>query len=188
MGITTDFIPDENRNPAAGGNSGDPVPDPEIPGSTVQDVVFYLQTLRSPQRRDAENPIVQRGETIFSAIKCASCHVPSMTTGPHPVQALSNREVPLFSDILLHDMGPDLADDFYEGEATGTEWRTTPLWGLGIVENILGGTPFFLHDGRTSDLRVVIDLHKGEASASRAAFQQLPPEDQDALLMFLKSL
>lgn len=188
MGITSDFLPVENFNPAAGGPGGDPVPDPEIPAATVNDVVFYLQTLRPPSRRDENNPTVQRGEQLFRSIKCASCHIPVMTSGPHPIAALSNRPVNLYSDMLLHDMGPDLADNFIEGEASGTEWRTPPLWGLGIVGNVTGGTPFYLHDGRTSDLRVVIDLHKGEANASRLSFRQLSPEDQEALLAFLRSL
>lgn len=188
MGITSDFIPQENFNPVVGGTGGDPVPDPEIPAATVNDVVFYLQTLRPPLRRGEDDPQVERGEQVFASIKCSSCHVPTMMTGPHPIAALSSRPAHLYSDLLLHDMGPDLADNFIEGEATGTEWRTTPLWGLGIVENVLGGTPFYLHDGRTSDLRVVIDLHKGEANAARTAFQQLPSSDQDALIKFLKSL
>lgn len=188
IGITSDFLPEENHNPLVGGTGGDPVPDPEISAATVNDVVFYLQTLRPPLRRNADNPLVQRGEQLFLTIKCAACHVPAMQTGPHPIAALSNTTAYLYSDLLLHDMGPDLADNFIEGEATGTEWRTTPLWGLGIVENVLGGTPFYLHDGRTSDLRVVIDLHKGEADSSRRAFQRLSPDDQEALIAFLKSL
>lgn len=188
IGITSDYIPVENHNPLAGGRGGDPVPDPEIPAATVDNVVFYLQTLRPPLRRGANDPKVLRGEQLFSTIKCASCHVPVMMTGQHPIAALNNRPAALYSDLLLHDMGPDLADNFIEGEATGTEWRTTPLWGLGIVENVLGGTPFYLHDGRTSDLRVVIELHKGEASGSRENFLQLSGSDQNALLMFLKSL
>ncbi len=188
IGITSDFLPEENHNPLVGGTGGDPVPDPEISAATVNDVVFYLQTLRPPLRRNAHDPVVQHGEHLFRTIKCASCHVPAMRTGPHPIAALSNKTAYLYSDLLLHDMGPDLADNFIEGEATGTEWRTTPLWGLGIVENVLGGTPFYLHDGRTSDLRVVIDLHKGEADSSRRAFQHLSREDQEALIAFLKSL
>lgn len=188
IGITSDFLPEENFNPLAGGQGGDPVADPELSAATIHDVVFYLQTLRPPLRRNAQDPTVQRGEQLFGSIGCASCHVPSMQTGPHPIAALSNRTVHLYSDLLLHDMGPDLVDNFIEGEASGTEWRTTPLWGLGIVENVLGGTPFYLHDGRTSDLRVVIDLHKGEADRSRRSFNLLSLQDQEALIAFLKSL
>jgi len=188
IGITSDYIPVENHNPLAGGTGGDPVPDPEVSAGTVNDVVFYLQTLRPPLRRKVNDPAVLRGEQLFATINCASCHVPSMRTGRHLIAALSERDLALYSDMLLHDMGPDLADNFIEGEATGTEWRTTPLWGLGIVESVLGGTPFYLHDGRTSDLRTVIELHKGEADASRVAFQQLSVADQEALLKFLRSL
>lgn len=188
MGITSDYIPVENFNPLAGGHGGDPIPDPEIPAATVDNVGFYLQTLRPPQRRNADDPEVRHGEQVFTQIGCTSCHVPMLMTGYHPISPLSTRPAHLYSDLLLHDMGPDLADNFIEGEATGTEWRTTPLWGLGIVENVLGGTPFYLHDGRTSDLRVVIDLHKGEASGSRGNYLQLSSADQNALLKFLKSL
>jgi CxxC motif-containing protein (DUF1111 family) len=111
-----------------------------------------------------------------------------MRTGDNPIQALSNKDVPLYSDMLLHDLGPDLADSFIEGEASGTEWRTTPLWGLGIVDNVLGGTPYYLHDGRTSSLPDVINFHKGEADSSRIRFNALPRGDQDAIIAFLRSL
>jgi len=188
IGITTDFRPVENFNPLAGGTGGDPVPDPELSTSTVNDVVFYLQTLRPPLRRNIGEPQVKRGDSLFSAILCARCHIPALNTGSHPIAALNNKTANLYSDLLLHDMGPDLADNFIEGEASGTEWRTTPLWGLGIIETVLGGKPFFLHDGRTSDLREVINLHKGEADTSRKLFFQLSPADQEALLKFLKSL
>jgi len=188
IGITSDFLPVENHNPAAGGTGGDPAPDPELTASVVHDVVFYLQTLRPPLRRDADGLDVRGGEELFSSIACASCHIPALKTGPHAIAALSFKDVPLYSDLLLHDMGPDLADNFMEGEATGVEWRTTPLWGLGIVESVLGGTPFYLHDGRTSDLREVIALHKGEADPSRSAFEELSSTDQEKLISFLKSL
>lgn len=188
IGITTDFRPAENFNPLAGGTGGDPVPDPELSAGTVNDVVFYLQTLRPPLRRNPAEAQVRRGDSLFSAILCGRCHTPALNTGPHPIAALSGKTANLYSDLLLHDMGPDLADNFIEGEASGTEWRTTPLWGLGILETVLGGKPFFLHDGRTSDLREVINFHKGEADSSRKLFLQLSPADQEALLKFLKSL
>jgi len=188
MGITSDYMPQENFNPIVGGSGGDPVPNPEIPTSSIEDVVFYLQTLRPPPRRNEADSEVLHGEELFSEIQCGSCHIPSLQTAEHPISALSNKDVPLYSDMLLHDMGPDLADSFVEGEATGVEWRTTPLWGLGIVENVLGGTPFYLHDGRTSSLTEVISLHKGEADSSRTRFNALTPDEQSALIAFLKSL
>ncbi|MCI0596880.1 MAG: thiol oxidoreductase, partial [candidate division Zixibacteria bacterium] len=136
IGITSDFRPVENFNPLAGGTGGDPVPDPELPAATVNDVVFYLQTLRPPLRRNPGNSEVKKGDSLFSAILCGRCHTPALNTGPHPIAALSGKTANLYSDLLLHDMGPDLADNFIEAEASGTEWRTTPLWGLGILETV----------------------------------------------------
>jgi CxxC motif-containing protein (DUF1111 family) len=188
IGITTEFDPEEIFNPLVGGRIGDNVPDPELATETVNNVVFYLQTLRPPARRNENDPVVVQGEQIFAQIGCANCHIPEMQSGFSPIDALAFKPVRLYSDLLLHDMGPALADHFPEGEATGTEWRTTPLWGLGIVENVLGGTPFYLHDGRTSDLVEAIDLHLGEAEFSRNGFFALPRNEKDALIAFLKSL
>lgn len=188
MGITSEFEPEELFNPVLGGRVGDNVPDPEVSTETINNVVIYLQTLRPPQQRNSGDPQVQAGERLFAEIGCASCHIPSLQTGPSPIAALAYQEVRLYSDLLLHDMGPELADNYPEGEATGSEWRTTPLWGLGIVENLLGGTPFYMHDGRTSDLREAIRLHGGEAARSRDNFLQLNDTDRAALLAFLRSL
>lgn len=188
IGITTDFDPIDLFNPIIGSRVGDNVLDPELSGETVQNVVFYLKTLRPPLRRNENDPIVVQGEEIFKQIGCASCHIPEMESGPSDIASLAFQKVALFSDMLLHDMGPALADNFPEEQATGTEWRTTPLWGLGIVENLLGGTPFYLHDGRTSSLTEVINLHLGEAEGARNQFFDLSQSEQDALIAFLKSL
>jgi len=187
IGITSDYLPVENGHPQAGVPVRDDVPDPELPASVIDDVVFYLQTL-APPARGLETPEVLQGKAVFATIGCASCHVPTFQTGTHPIQALSNKEVQLYSDLLLHDMGPELADGFYEGVATGTEWRTAPLWGLRLVREFLGGTPAYLHDGRTSDLREAIRAHGGEAQSARDAFLQLSSQDADALIRFLESL
>ncbi len=188
MGISTDFDPLDIFNPTIGAQIGDNIADPELSAETVQNVVFYLQTLRPPARRDENDPQVIQGEQLFNTIGCTSCHIPEMQSGPSPIEPLNFKPVKLYSDLLLHDMGPDLADNFPEGDATGTEWRTTPLWGLGIVENVLGGTPFYLHDGRTSDLTEVIQLHGGEAQRSNNRFLALPESEKNALIVFLKSL
>lgn len=188
IGITTDFLPVENAHPQAGVPVRDDVPDPELPAAVVNDVVFYLQTLAPPRQGD-ETPEIIAGKQLFSSIGCASCHRPSMQTGSdHPITALRNKEVHLYSDLLLHDMGPELADGFYEGMATGTEWRTTPLWGLRLIREFLGGTPVYLHDGRTSDLREAITAHGGEAQAAKDAYLQLSESDKQALIKFLESL
>jgi CxxC motif-containing protein (DUF1111 family) len=188
IGITTDYLPVENAHTQAAAPVRDEAPDPELSASVVNDVVFYLQTL-SPPRQEDQSPDVAVGKQWFSSIGCASCHRPSMQTGSdHPITALRNRTVPLYSDLLLHDMGTELADGFYEGVATGTEWRTTPLWGLRLTGQFLGGTPVYLHDGRTSDLREAIRAHGGEAQAARDAFIQLSLQDQQALISFLETL
>ncbi len=188
IGITSEFEPLELFNPVLGNRIGDNVADPEVSTETVNNVVFYLQTLRAPERRNENDANVQRGEQLFTQINCAGCHIPEIQTGPSAITPLAFQKARLYSDLLLHDMGPELADNYPEGEATGSEWRTTPLWGIGIVENALGGTPFYLHDGRTSDLREAIRLHGGEAETARDDFISLSAEDQNALLAFLKSL
>ena len=188
MGVTSEFEPTELFNRVLGNHVGDNVPDPEISTETVNNVVFYLQTLRVPSRRNENDANVRAGERIFAEIKCTSCHIPEMQTGTHAIAPLAFQTVALYSDLLLHDMGPALADNYPEGEASGSEWRTTPLWGLGNVGNVLGGTPFYLHDGRTSDLSEAILLHGGEAQASRERFANLNANEKAALLAFLNSL
>ena len=189
MGITSDFLPVENYNPQTGGavSSGDRVPDPEIPASVVLETVTYVRLL-SPPRRGPITEEVRKGELLFSNIGCSGCHTPTFRTGPQLAAPLSNVEVNIYSDLLLHDMGPQLADYRPDGSATGTEWRTSPLWGLRLVANNLGGTPFYLHDGRTSDLSEAIRFHGGEAEKARDGFLARSTEDQDALLAFLNSL
>jgi CxxC motif-containing protein (DUF1111 family) len=188
MGLTTDQIIDDIYNPLTGGPSGDEVADPEVPSSTVQSVVFYLRTLRPPPRRGADEPQVQRGEALFGQIGCAACHVPVLQSGDSPIGPLHRQQVALYSDLLLHDLGDRLADHYPEGEATGREWRTTPLWGLGVVKNLLGGQEFYLHDGRARTLEEAITLHGGEAAHAAEQYGRLPSADREALLAFLRSL
>ncbi len=188
IGVTSEFEPVELFNPVLGNRVGDNVPDPEVATETINNVVIYLQTLRAPQRRNPDEATVQTGEQIFTQIGCASCHVPELQAGPSPIAPIAFQQVPLYSDLLLHDLGAALADHYPEGEATGTEWRTTPLWGLGIVASTLGGTPYYLHDGRTADLSEAILLHGGEAENARNRFANLNESDSAALLAFLKSL
>jgi CxxC motif-containing protein (DUF1111 family) len=187
IGITTDLIPNENFNPLAGGYI-DPVADPEVPANIIEVVVFYLKTLKPPVRRMQSDPGVIAGSLKFNEIGCNKCHVPSMQTGISPINALSNKQVNLYSDMLLHDMGQELSDNYIEGEANEREWRTTPLWGLGIIHNATGGVPFYMHDGRTSDLVEAIRLHGGEAEAIKQAFMNLSPADRQNVITFLMSL
>lgn len=188
MGITSDRRPDDVFNPLVGDATGDEVSDPEIGSDVVNNVVFYLRTLRPPLRRAVADPEVRAGEALFTEIGCAVCHTPSLATGASPIAPLSFTSVDAYTDLLLHDMGQALADDFPEGEATGREWRTTPLWGLGIVASQLGGAAFYLHDGRARTLEDAIALHGGESLASAERFEALAEPDRRRLLTFLRSL
>ncbi|MGQ0702299.1 MAG: di-heme oxidoredictase family protein [Gemmatimonadales bacterium] len=188
MGLTTDLILDDPINPQVGNFAGDNVPDPEVSSSTVSNVVFYLKTLRAPPRRNAGDPEVLAGEARFGQIGCAKCHVPALTTGPSRVAALDRKIFHAYTDLLLHDMGPELDDYYTEGRALTSEWRTAPLWGIGLAERSQGGQAFYLHDGRAATLEQAIELHGGEGAASRKRFLALTRTEQQALLAFLRSL
>lgn len=188
MGLTTDLVPADLFNRQVGGFTDDAAADPEVPSGTVSSVVFYLRTLRAPPRRGADSPDVQAGEALFAEAGCAGCHVPALRTGRSDIAALDGVEFHPYTDLLLHDMGPELDDAYTEGDAATAEWRTAPLWGLGLAEGSQGGTPFYLHDGRARTLRDAIRFHGGEAAASRAAFDALPAGQQEQLLAFLRSL
>jgi len=188
MGITSDLLTEDVFNPAAGSRASDEVADPEVSSSTVANVVFYLKTLRAPPRRGGSDPDVLAGEALFEAIGCARCHVPTLRTGRSEIAVLDRVEFHPYTDLLLHDMGPGLDDGYTEGGAVASEWRTPPLWGLGIQQNFQGGATFLMHDGRARTPREAIELHGGEAAASRAAFLGLSEEGQDSLIRFLLSL
>jgi CxxC motif-containing protein (DUF1111 family) len=188
IGITSEFRPEENENPLAGltGTATDHAADPEVPSSTVQAVVHYVRAL-APPAPGAESPRRAEGQTLFQQVGCASCHVPSLTTSTSPLAALANRTAELYSDLLLHDMGPELADNRPDGLASGREWRTTPLWGLRLMRQFLDGDAFLMHDGRARTVDEAIRLHGGEALAARDAFVALTPAQRAALLDFVES-
>ena len=188
MGLTTDLVPRDLFNVQVGNFATDTAPDPEVGSSVVEAVVFYLKTLRVPARRDVDDPAVQAGERLFGEIGCAGCHVPSLRTGVSEIPQLSEVTFHPYTNLLLHDMGPALDDGYTEGVALTSEWRTPPLWGIGLVEEFQGGQAFFLHDGRARSLREAIGFHGGEGAASRAAFDRLSEEEQEQVIAFLKSL
>jgi len=188
IGITSDLLPEDLFNPAAGARASDAVPDPEVSSSTVANVVFYLKTLRAPPRREADHPEVQAGEQVFADVGCAECHVPTLTTGRSEIEVLDRVDFHPYTDLLLHDMGPGLDDGYTEGVALTSEWRTPPLWGVGIQQHFQGGRAFYLHDGRAESLEEAIALHGGEGAAARDAFIALPEGDRQRLLRFLLSL
>lgn len=188
MGITSDLLPTDPIPPGLGGFGSDGVADPEVSSAEVQAVVFYLRTLRPPPRRGADAPDVLEGEVLFATIGCARCHLPAMQTGPSSIPALNRVTFHPYTDLLLHDMGPELDDGYTEGRATSAEWRTAPLWGIGLAERSQGGQRFLLHDGRAETLPGAIGFHGGEGAASRAAFGALTPEQQARVIAFLESL
>ncbi len=188
MGLTTDLVPQDLFNVLVGNFATDSAPDPEVSSNVVNDVVFYLKTLRAPPRREPDHPDVLAGEQLFEDVGCAACHVPTLRTGGSEIPQLSHVEFHPYTDLLLHDLGSELDDGYTEGIALTSEWRTPPLWGIGLNERFQGGTPFYLHDGRATSLPEAIRYHGGEAASSRTAFEQLSEEDQERLIRFLKSL
>jgi CxxC motif-containing protein (DUF1111 family) len=188
MGITTDELPEDQHNVQAGPATGDLVLDPEVSTAVVQNVVFYLRTLKAPPRRDETDAQVVAGSRLFAEIGCDRCHIPMLSTGPSEIEALRDQVIYPYTDLLLHDMGPDLDDGYTEGTAKTFEWRTAPLWGLGLAADSQGGSAFYLHDGRATSLADAIRYHGGEATRSRQAFEQLGAEAQDQVITFLFSL
>jgi CxxC motif-containing protein (DUF1111 family) len=160
---------------------------PEIDDDTFSKLVFYVRTLAVPGRRDTERSEVRDGASHFQEIGCASCHTVTQQTGTSAVAALADQTIHPYTDLLLHDLGPGLSDGRPDGEATAREWRTQPLWGIGLVDAINDHTNF-LHDGRARDLSEAILWHGGEAEASRERFRTLEADERAALIAFLESL
>ena len=202
MGVMTSMIPnpDCGSQQASCGNSGS-----EIADEHVNNLVKYVSLLGVGARRDYGN---QTGETIFEDIGCAGCHRPSMvTSNSHPLAELRGQTIYPYTDLLLHDMGEGLADNLAEGDASGAEWRTAPLWGLGLTENVMLGDAKgndlvsqardypadlnrigYLHDGRARTIDEAIRWHGGEAQASKVAYEGLSDTQRNAVLDFLESL
>jgi len=162
--------------------------DVEAPAPVMDLVTFYSQNLAVPARRDINKHDVLAGKKVFYEIGCASCHTPKFVTRRDaPDKAFSFQLIWPYSDFLLHDLGEGLADGQQVGDATGSEWRTPPLWGIGLTKRVSGHT-FFLHDGRARNLTEAILWHGGEAEKARDRFAALPSGDRSALIKFLESL
>lgn len=160
----------------------------EIGDDLMAFLVFYSQNLAVPARRTPQAPDVLLGKALFKSSGCAACHIPSFTTGVVEDQPqLSNQRIWPYTDLLLHDMGEGLADNRPEGKANGRQWRTAPLWGVGLTAMVSGHT-FLLHDGRARNVEEAILWHGGEAEASRDAYASLPQSERQALLAFINSL
>jgi CxxC motif-containing protein (DUF1111 family) len=162
--------------------------DPEITNQTMQDVVFYLKTLKAPLPRNADQSDIVSGKNIFNEIGCAKCHRQEMKTGSSSIVAIANKTFYPYTDLLLHDMGPGLDDGYTEGSATTAEWRTPALWGLGLSKISQGGDYYLLHDGRAKSIEEAILLHGGEGQSSRENFESITQADKSKLISFLESL
>ncbi|WP_412471140.1 di-heme oxidoredictase family protein [Halobacteriovorax sp. RT-2-4] len=164
----------------------------DISKDLLDKVTLYTQLISVPARRDFDNPSIKNGKKVFHQINCQACHRAEFTTGSNSkFKVLNNQKIYPYTDLLLHDMGDALADDTrsyqLEGLATTREWRTPPLWGLGLVKTVNGHTRF-LHDGRARNLQEAILWHGGEAKQAKNNFIKLTKKDRDDLIKFLRSL
>lgn len=160
----------------------------DVSDSLLQSVSFYIRTLAVPARRNADDAVVLKGKQLFREAQCISCHVPKSKTQTNVAfPEISGQTIFPYTDLLLHDMGPALADHRPDFEASGSEWRTAPLWGIGLTK-VVNGHNNFLHDGRARSLMEAILWHGGEAEASREYVKKLSKADRDALIKFLESL
>lgn len=189
IGITTELYPYENcpdaqvdcSNMENGGT-------PEIDSVGFERVILYVSNLAVPAQRDYEMATVKKGKQIFESIGCVKCHDNYAITEPNSrFPHLGNQLIRPYTDMLLHDMGEGLADNMQVFKASGNEWRTPPLWGIGLIETVNNHT-YYLHDGRARNLTEAILWHGGEASTKKSIFKSLSKEDRDALILFLKSL
>jgi CxxC motif-containing protein (DUF1111 family) len=201
MGVMTNMLPNPDCGSAQTncGSSGS-----EVSDADVDKLTKYIALLGVRAQRDLDNPVVQRGKQVFNDIGCASCHTPEQQTSAfHPLAELRSQTFYPYTDMLLHDMGPGLADNLGEGQASGSEWRTAPLWGTGLSPCVTGGvrnntgaqgdeycTPerSYLHDGRARTVEEAILWHGGESQQSKVRFESVSQNDKNALLTFLDSL
>ena len=187
MGITNPVKPVESSYGQSNG-----VPElsdtTDIDMKTLEDVTFYSLTIGVPAGRNFDDPQVVKGRKIFEKINCTACHTPSFTTGTLAgIPEVSGQTIYPYTDMLLHDMGDGLADNRPEFEADGKEWKTRPLWGLGLT-SVTSGHTFLLHDGRARSITEAILWHDGEAKDSKDDFKELSKQDREALLEFLNAL
>lgn len=161
---------------------------PEIDEDTLERLVVYQQLAGVPRARNQSDPNVQAGNVLFQQFGCNDCHVMTLRTSSDAASELADQDIHPFSDFLLHDMGPGLADTKREFSAKGSEWRTTPLWGLGFTDEQFAGSQAYLHDGRARTIEEAVIWHGGEAKKSRDSFMKAKKSDRAKLIAFLKSL
>ncbi|WP_053976955.1 di-heme oxidoreductase family protein [Mangrovimonas xylaniphaga] len=186
MGITTPLFPQETGHDQSNGNDGFG-DDPEVSYDVLEQVAFYCKTLGVPAARNLDQEHIQNGARIFEELQCASCHVPKMISEEADINVLANQEFYPYTDMLLHDMGPGLADNRSDFLADGQEWKTRPLWGIGLTQ-VVNGHTHFLHDGRAKNVTEAILWHGGEAEAAKNGFKNLSASERQDLLDFVNSL
>jgi CxxC motif-containing protein (DUF1111 family) len=188
LGITTSLFPQQNCPPEqAACRSAVSGGEPEAEDKILDRVTTYTQLLAVPERRDFDAPSVKAGEELFHKARCQACHVPSLVTGDHTLPELAHQRIFPYTDLLLHDLGPALADHRHEAKAGGREWKTPPLWGLGLVR-LVNKHQNLLHDGRARGVAEAILWHGGEAEASKEAFRKMNHQERAALVDFVNSL
>lgn len=189
IGITSSIVPVESCTPAmtacmATANGGTP----EIDDARLAAVVLYMESLAVPARRATEDSTALHGESLFHGFGCASCHTTTFKTGAFKaLPEVEHQTIHPYTDLLLHDMGPALADGRPDFEASGAEWRTPPLWGIGLLQTV-NGHELLMHDARARGLAEAILWHDGEAKTARERFRTASASDRNALLVFLHSL
>jgi CxxC motif-containing protein (DUF1111 family) len=189
MGLTTSLFPETNcpspqQDCIDAPNGGEP----EVTDTQLDRILFYQSNLAVPNRRNFTEESVLKGKALFSELNCIGCHAINQTTGPSEVSSLlENVTIKPYSDFLLHDMGDDLADNRPDFDANGNEWRTQPLWGIGLISTVNNHT-FFLHDGRARNIEEAILWHGGEAETIKTAFKNLSEEERENVIDFVNSL
>ena len=186
MGLTNPLFPSEQCEGQINCTAGLQTQN-DIDDRTLDLFTFYFQTLAVPARRNINDQSVREGEKLFTNLQCASCHHPTYTTGYHDIKALAGQTIYPYTDLLLHDMGEGLSDHRPVFKADGNEWRTPPLWGIGLTK-VVNPKAGFLHDGRATTLEEAILWHDGEAKKSKDQFMALSKDERILLLKFLESL
>lgn len=186
MGVTSSIFPVEN---CVGQPQDDHrADDPELSDSLLYANEFYVRTLAVPARRNLDDPQVQAGKALFNSSGCVKCHIPDQRTAADMAfPAISNQLIHPYTDLLLHDMGSELADGRPDFKATGSEWRTAPLWGIGLTQKVNGHSNF-LHDGRARSLLEAVLWHGGEAASAKEKVRAMSAAERASLVKFLESL
>ncbi|MSQ59349.1 MAG: c-type cytochrome [Betaproteobacteria bacterium] len=190
IGVTSKYLRKNNCPPVQWSClDQDPANDPEVIDADMDDFEVWLRGLAVPARRDMDDPQVQRGEKLFTQAGCAACHTPVMKTADtYPeFPKLANRVFYPYTDLLLHDMGEELADGRPDYKAGGRDWRTQPLWGAGLTKTVIG-TVALLHDGRARSVLEAILWHGGEGAVARDAFSKMSKAERDALIRFVEAI